>query len=146
MTTIRLAVALGAPVATVWTDLADLGSHVEWMSDAESIRFRTEHRDGVGAAFDCVTKVGPIRLTDRMIVTRWEPPHVMTVAHEGLVTGAGTFRLETLTAGRSRLCWEEELHFPWWLGGPLGEIVGRPVLAKIWQGNLRRFQARFPHP
>ena len=42
-------------------------------------------------------------------------------APRGLVTGTGRFTLEPLDDGRrTRFTWEEELTFPWWLGGPLG--------------------------
>ena len=60
------------------------------MADAESIRFLTEQTRGVGTRFECVTKVGPIRLTDRMEITEWEPGRSMGVRHDGLVTGTGT--------------------------------------------------------
>ena len=41
------------------------------MADAESIRFTTARTRGVGTAFDCVTRVGPLRTTDRMTIVEW---------------------------------------------------------------------------
>jgi hypothetical protein len=38
-------------------------------------------------------------------------------------------------------CWEEVLRFPWWMGGPLGERLAKPVLGHVWRTNLRRLQA-----
>ena len=52
------------------------------MADAEVIRFLTEQTAGVGTRFECVTKVGPIRLTDEMEITEWEPGRAMGVRHE----------------------------------------------------------------
>ena len=95
--------------------------HVEWMADAESIRFVTSQRRGVGTRFTCVTAVGPIRLDDRMEITEWEPGRAMGVRHDGLVTGTGRFALDA--AGRRPA---DPVHvgrgapFPWWLGGPVG--------------------------
>jgi hypothetical protein len=132
----------------VWADVAHLGSHVEWMADAEQIRFTSEQQQGVGTTFECDTKVGPIRLTDEMAITAWEPPDTsgraaMGVRHEGVVTGSGTFHLEPLGEDRTRFTWDEELTFPWWLAGPVGGIAGKPVLRSVWKRNLKKLQARF---
>ena len=127
----------------MWADLEDIASHVEWMEDAVSIRFRGRQRRGVGTEFDCVTQVGPVRLTDLMQITEWRANHTMGVRHVGLVRGVGRFRLRRARGGRTRFSWEERLVFPWWLGGPLGGIVGAPVLRRIWRQNLRNLAARF---
>jgi hypothetical protein len=90
----------------------------------------------------CVTKVGPIKLTDKMRITKWEPQRAMGVEHVGIVTGTGVFTLESVDAHTTRFVWEERLDFPWWLGGPLGALIGgKIVLRAIWRGNLRRLAA-----
>ncbi len=77
------------------------------------------------------------------MVTRWEPGAVMGIEHRGAVTGVGEFRLRPLAAGVStQFCWEETLTFPWWLGSAAGEQFGRPVLKRIWEGNLRRLKVK----
>ena len=128
---------LAADVSVVWDALADIAAHVEWMADARRIRFLTRQTEGVGTIFDCDTKVGPIRLVDRMEVTEWAPGRAMGVRHVGLVTGTGRFTLRTARRGRTRFTWEERLRFPWWMGGPLGATLGAPVLRRIWRRNLR---------
>jgi hypothetical protein len=51
--------------------------------------------------------------------------------------------LRPLAGGAStEFCWEERLTFPWWLGSAAGERFGRPVLQRIWEGNLRRLKAK----
>jgi hypothetical protein len=127
----------------VWDDLRDISSHVDWMEDAVSITFAGDHRAGVGTTFDCVTKVGPLRLVDRMEITEWEPSRRMGVRHVGVVTGEGRFTLGPAGLGRTRFTWEERLAFPWWLGGPLGAAVGTPVLRLVWRRNLRNLARRF---
>lgn len=137
---IRVSAEVAATPEVVWADLADIGSHVEWMADAESITFTSETRLGIGTTFDCVTRVGPIRLTDRMEITEWQPSEVMGVRHVGVVTGTGRFLLRPAAGGtRTDLTWDEELALPWWLGGPVAALV----LRLIWRRNLRRLRARF---
>jgi hypothetical protein len=110
------------------------------MADAESITFVGEQRRGVGTTFDCVTRIGPLRTTDRMTVTRWEPSVAMGIEHRGAVTGVGELRLERAEAG-TKLSWREELRLPWWFGGRVGEAIARPVLRRLWQANLLRLRA-----
>ena len=142
MSTFRVETVLAAPPDDVWDDLRHIDRHVEWMHDAVAIRFTTEAREGVGTAFDCDTKVGPIRLTDRMEITAWEAGGAMGVRHVGLVTGEGMFTLSPVDGG-TRFVWEETLTFPWWMGGPVGAAVASPVLRFVWRRNLRNLAARF---
>jgi hypothetical protein len=55
-----------------------------------------------------------------------------------VIRGSGVFTLLSIGDQRTGFSWEEELTFPWWLGGPVGEWVARPLLTRLWRGNLRR--------
>src|SRR5690606_110090 len=89
----RASVTIPAPPDKVWRDVERLETHVEWMADAESIEITSERRQGLGTTFECVTKVGPIRLTDRMEVVEWTPGRAIGVRHDGIVSGTGRFTL-----------------------------------------------------
>jgi carbon monoxide dehydrogenase subunit G len=136
---IKVGVTIASPPADVWRVIERVERHVEWMADAESIRFTTARTRGVGTAFECVTRIGPLRTTDRMEVSEWDPPHAMGIEHLGVVTGRGRFTLAPWGPG-TRLTWREELRFPWWTGGPVGALVADPVLLAIWRRNLRRLK------
>ena len=125
------------PVDRLWAELRQIDRHVNWMADAASITFQSEQREGLGTEFLCVTKVGPIKLTDVMTITSWENERAMGVRHSGIVTGEGTFTL-TAQDQNSVLSWDENLSFPWWMGGKIGEFMAKPILTAIWRGNLRR--------
>jgi hypothetical protein len=141
--TIHICTTIAATPDTVWHAVEHVETHTEWMLDADRITFRSDRHEGVGAEFDCVTRVGPLHTTDRFVVTRWEPGSAMGIEHRGAVTGVGEFRLRPLASGAStEFCWEETLTFPWWLGRAAGEQFGRPVLKRIWEGNLRRLKAK----
>ena len=143
MTHIRVATDIDATPAEVWADVENISSHVEWMHDAEAITFTTEATSGTGAAFDCATKIGPIRLMDKMEVTEWTPGEAMGIRHVGFVAGVGRFTLTPLGDDGCHFAWDEALQFPWWMGGPLGGIVGGRILKAVWRRNLRLLAARF---
>lgn len=139
---ITVSTVIDASPAQVWAAIEDVATHVEWMADAEAIRFTSTRTEGVGATFDCDTRVGPLRLTDRMEITRWEPRRAMGVRHVGVVTGDGVFTLSPARRGfrrrrATRFEWSERLRFPWWMGGPVGAVVGGQVLRLVWARNLR---------
>ena len=85
----------------------------------------------MGTTFDCDTRIGPFRLIDRMEVTEWRTARSMGVRHVGLVTGTGRFTLSRVGAAgapATRFTWDERLTFPWWMGGPVGGVVGGRVM------------------
>lgn len=137
MARVRAAVIIEATPTEVWAAVEDISTHVSWMHDAVAIRFTSSQHQGVGTTFDCDTKVGPIKLVDRMEITAWEPGRRMGVRHVGLVTGSGAFTLREAGAQRTEFLWDESLTFPWWLGGELGGRLGAVLLAAIWRRNLR---------
>ncbi|MGA0878410.1 MAG: SRPBCC family protein [Ilumatobacteraceae bacterium] len=143
MSRITVSIELEATPARVWEVVEPIERHVDWMADAVAIRFHGDQQRGVGTRFACDTKVGPIKLTDQMEITEWIPGEAMGVKHTGLVTGTGIFTLAPLDAGRrTRFTWSEQLQFPWWLGGRLGEIVGGGLIMKaIWRRNLKKLKS-----
>lgn len=143
MARITVSVEIDAPVERVWEVVEPVERHVDWMEDAVAILFLTEQTRGVGTTFDCKTKVGPIKLTDRMEITEWRPNEAMGVRHTGIVEGSGRFTLTPIDLGRrTRFEWSEDLRFPWYLGGPLaGWLGGSLVMRTIWKRNLRNLDA-----
>lgn len=139
MSRINVSTFIRAPRSEVWEAVKDIGSHVHWMADARAIRFTSSRQSGVGTTFECDTKVGPLGLVDRMEVTEWKARRVMGIRHVGLVTGLGRFVLKRRRGG-TLFVWDEELRFPWWLGGRPGGAVAAPILRRMWRGNLARLK------
>jgi len=130
------------PRPVVWGELEKIEDHVEWMLDATAITFVGDRRRGLGTTFECATRVGPIRLTDVMEITGWEPGSRMSVRHSGLIGGSGDFTLSDGPGAATTITWQERLRFPWWMGATMGAVVARPVLAALWRGNLDRLRRR----
>ena len=143
MSRITVSIELAASPTRVWEIVEPVERHIDWMADAVAIRFTNSQTRGVGTTFDCDTKVGPIKLTDRMEITEWVPEKSMGVKHVGIVTGTGVFTIEPLGNGQyTKFTWSEKLTFPWWLGGPIGEVIGGNIVMKaIWRRNLKKLQA-----
>lgn len=140
---IETSIDIAAPVSRVWDEVARIEDHVQWMADAESLEFDTEMQRGVGTRIRVLTRVGPLRTTDVMEFTAWEPPQRMAIRHAGLVSGTGEFVLTPLGSDRTRFTWRERLTFPIWFGGPVGAFLARPILTAVWRRNLARLAARF---
>jgi hypothetical protein len=121
----------------VWADVRDIDSHVNWMRDTAAIRFLTKGREGSGTRFECDTRVGPFSLTDVMEITAWEDECRTGVPHVGLVEGSGELTLTALDSERTEFRWEDDLTFPWFLGGPIGAFLARPVLRFVWNRKPR---------
>jgi hypothetical protein len=139
---VHLCTTIGVPPDDAWAAMEDIGTHTEWMADAVAISFRTEQRAGVGTEFECLTRIGPFTTTDVMTVTEWRPGVAMGIEHRGVVTGTGRFTLQPVPGGLTELCWDEQLRYPWWMGGVAGERLSRPVFERLWLGNLHRLRAR----
>ena len=137
-----MGVNIQASPQRVWSELVDFASHTEWMKDAHAIRFGNDQREGVGVVLLIDTRVGLLRATDRFEITEVE--HLKTVAgrHAGLFQGTGRFELSETNPGLCHLLWQEQIRFPLRFGGPLGALVGRPIFARIWSGNLKALKQR----
>jgi hypothetical protein len=115
------------------------------MKDARSLVFVGEKRRGVGTRMSVATRVGPFRTTDILEVVGWDEGRSIDVAHQGLVRGRGRLSA-TPDDGDTVVTWDEELAFPWWLGGAITGWFARPLLAATWKGNLARLEDSLRSP
>jgi len=143
---VRVSIEIPLPVERVWEKASRLDRHAEWMADARSIEFLGAARSGVGTRMRVETRFGPLRTTDTIEVTAWEPPRRITVEHRGRFTGWGRFLLDPAGPEATRFTWEEQVRFPWYLGGPVGTLAARPIFRLVWRRNLERFRSRFTSP
>ena len=87
------------------------------MADAESITFTSDQRTGVGTTFECTTKVGPLRTTDKMTVTVGRRSADRRVPTRGIVIGTGVFELAARDAASTRMSGPRTCDFRGILGG-----------------------------
>jgi hypothetical protein len=140
MSNIQVSIDIDRPLIDVWDQVSRLEDHAHWMGDVVSITFEEGQVHGVGTTMNVLTRVGPFTTTDVIVVEEWNAPHSIVVSHQGLVSGHGGFHLEAQGV-KTRFMWCESLSFPWYLGGGITAAVARPIMARIWRANLRRFAA-----
>ncbi len=137
---IEISTVRNKPLNVVWDEVKIMENHVNWMEDAVKIDILSENNSGLNTKMNVLTKVGPITLNDIITVTEWKEKESIGVIHEGIVTGEGVFYLTSLDESKTKFQWVEILKFPFYLGGPLGEIFGGLILKLIWKKNLKNLK------
>lgn len=132
---------MAASPATVWEEIRLIERHPDWMARTSDVTIESERTTGVGTTYRTTTKVGPLKLKHRMVITAWREGREIGVSHQGMVTGNGTMTLARIRGDRTRFTWVEHLSFPMWLGGPVGGFIGGIVMRRVWRRNLRVLKA-----
>ena len=135
--TIRMSTEVDAPIETVWEVVADVGRQPEWMAEMSDLRMLTDPPLGVGSRGEATVTVAGISTTDPVTVSVFQPPRRYGIVHEGRISGDGLIALAARAVGGPTIVeWEERLFppvFPY-----VGAAVMRPVLRRIFQGDLER--------
>lgn len=128
-----------APAAASFAALTDWAAQDQWLP---ATRVRVTEGDGRSEGSRLVAAIGrgPAAVEDRLVITRWDPPHRVEVRREGsVVRGSGAFDVLDLPRGMSRVVWSEEREVPLGPVGRLGLSLARPALAVGVRRSLRTF-------
>lgn len=129
-----------ADLHRVWAVVTDWEAQARWMPDVAWVKVLGPER-GLGARVAVRTRVlGVPLVTDVLLVTAWDPPRGLSVAHHGVVRGPGEWLLQPVEEG-TRFTWRESLRMrppllgdvALWVYSPVQRIQLRRSL-----GNLRR--------
>lgn len=131
-----------AAPADVWPHLVDWVGQSRWIP-LTTMRVIQERVEGIGSRIRAEhgPRIGRKRvgITDNMVVTSWEPPYEVEVAHLGpWFTGVGVFTIE----GRGLRSWlsvRERIELPGGRAAEAAVLAIRPVLQRQLAGSLRRF-------
>lgn len=132
---IEMSIVIRAPKQVVWPYLVDWDNLDKWMTEARDFKVISEHREGVGVRAEATISIMGITTTDAVEVTRWEPPTVLEIEHQGWVAGLGLMQCVPEWSG-TRLRWTETLHPPMWVFGAVGIRMLKPVMRRIFQQDL----------
>jgi uncharacterized membrane protein len=133
---ISVAIDIDAPPEAIWPHLVDWENLPRWMREARDIRVVGPVREGVGVEAEAQVRIAGLRSTDRVRVTRWEPPAILELAHLGWVKGSGYMELTPLDRG-THVFWREELLPPWGILGAIGLRMLAPLMRRIFARDLR---------
>jgi len=138
MPELSVRVEVAAPPEQSWAALTDWARQREWMLGT-TVHASSGTGHAVGDELRAVTGIGRVGMVDRMRITRWDPPRVCEVLHEGrIVRGPGTFAVESRGRG-SLVIWAEDLDLPLGALGRLGWPLVRPLARWGLQRSLHRF-------
>jgi hypothetical protein len=126
---------------SAWDAVMDWDGQSRWMLFTRVWATEQGGR-GVGGGVSARTAVGALGFTDRMVITKWAPPHECRVKHLGpVVRGEGAFVVTPAAAGRptgSIFTWSEDVIPPFGRAGAAGWPVVRPAFELMMRTSLRR--------
>lgn len=122
-----MSIDIDHPPEVIWPYLVDWENLDRWMLEGGGFRVLGDRREGVGVEAEATIRIAGITTTDRVRVSRWEPPAILEVEHLGWVRGTGYMELGNTENG-SQLFWRETLIPPLGLLGRFGLwALSRPM-------------------
>ena len=136
--TLKMAIAIDAPIEAVWEAVSDIERQPLWMLEMKSVRLLTPGPVGVGTRGEADLRIFLLGVVDPVEVDRYDPPVAFGIRHVGVFAGSGRIALEALDARRTRVRWDERLVPP--LFPNLGQLFQKPILGAIFQADLERLK------
>ena len=136
--TLKMVIAIDAPIELVWETVADIERQPLWMREMRSVRVLTPGPVGVGTRGEADVRVFLAGVVDAVEVDEYDPPVAFGIRHVGAFAGSGRISLEALDARRTLVRWDERLIPP--LVPNLGQLIQKPILGAIFQADLERLK------
>ncbi|MEX2587570.1 MAG: SRPBCC family protein [Actinomycetota bacterium] len=133
---IEMSIKIDAPPSQVWGYLVDWEHLDRWMREAKRFRLTSKMDQGVGVTAEATICIAGFTTTDLVQVTRWRPPEELEIQHLGWVSGQGLMLCMPAPWG-TFLYWKETLEPPLGIAGAAGLRLLRPLMFRIFQGDLR---------
>lgn len=128
-------VTIASDPETIWRYWVDWENLGDWMEEASDVVVTSDERVGVGVTAEATIRIGGIKTTDAVRVSRWEPPLILEIEHLGWVKGSGLLVSEAKGDG-THITWKETLHPPMGPVGAIGMRLFKPLMRRIFQRDL----------
>ena len=140
LTTITFSITIRASQQAVFNYVSD------WEKQSDWIKFTTVHKLSNVTDEDvnllAVTRLGPIRLLDTMVVTDWQPFERIVVEHTGrLILGKGIFSVKRLTSNSCEFTWQEITPVPFGQVGAIALAMIKPILRIPFNLSLKKLKS-----
>ncbi len=136
--TMKMAIAIDAPIDAVWEAVSDIERQPLWMREMRSVRLLTAGPVGIGTRGEADVRIFLVGVVDPVEIDRYDPPVAFGIRHVGIFAGSGRIALEALDARRTLVRWDERLVPP--VFPNLGQLVQKPILGAIFQADLERLK------
>lgn len=118
-----------------------------WEKQSDWIMFTTVSRLSDSAIQQdlnllAITKIGPVRLVDTMVVTDWQPFNRIVIEHTGrIVLGKGIFSVQKVSNDSCKFVWQEITPVPFGLIGQIGLAIFKPIINVPFNMSLKRLKS-----
>jgi hypothetical protein len=132
---VRARVEIGAPIDAVWAVVADVAGQIRWMPEMKRVAMLTPGPIREGSVGEATVRIFGIAVTDRVTITRFQPPTAFGIEHHGMFGGAGLIELRAGPNGGTTVVeWVENLVPP--CLPAVGWLLGRPVIGYLYRRDL----------
>lgn len=88
-----------------------------------------------------VTKLGPFKVADTMVVTEWQPYKRIVVEHTGrIILGKGVFTVQKITNDTCEFVWQEITPVPFGFVGRVGLFFVTPIMKTLFGRSLHNLK------
>lgn len=136
--TMKMAIAIDAPIDAVWEAVSDIERQPLWMREMRSVRLLTAGPIGIGTRGEADVRIFLVGVVDPVEIDQYDPPVAFGIRHVGVFAGSGRIALEALDARRTLVRWDERLVPP--IFPNLGQLIQKPILGAIFQADLERLK------
>ena len=118
----------------------------DWEKQSDWIMFTTVKELSKSTNKDinllAITKFGPLKLIDTMVVTELKPFERIVVEHTGrVVLGKGVFGIHRISDKKCEFVWQEITPVPFGIIGLVSLVVLGPIFRLPFHFSLRRLKA-----
>ncbi|MBC7581887.1 SRPBCC family protein [Aeromicrobium sp.] len=139
--TLTFKIDIQATQQTVFEYVSDWERQSGWIPFT-TVKNLSESVKGQGASLLAVTGFGPLKFSDTMVVTTWQPYDTIVVEHTGrIVLGKGVFSVHPHADDSCTFVWQEITPVPFGLIGQAGLFLIKPLMNSMFDRALKKLKS-----